>query len=657
MPKGNYSEWTKQELIREIEKLKKRKKYGIVWEEKSEKVAELCKEKLPVLVEDKSKEIRTDEDKPINILIEGDNYHSLSVLNYTHKGKIDVIYIDPPFNVGKKKWKYNNDYIDKEDAYRHSKWLSMMDKRLKLAKKLLKQDGVLICAIDENELWHLGCLLEDIFAGWEIHLVTIVHNPRGVQGKNFSYTNEFAFFVFRKDLKVIGPRELEENEIYWSNFRNWGGESLRTDAENCFYPIIVKDNKIIGFGDVPDDNFHPKNRIERVGNLCFVWPIDKNGIERKWRYARQSVESVKHLLRVREVKKRNGQIEIDLGKPYGTIKTVWQSFKYDASEYGTKLLHQILPNSNFDYPKSLYTVYDCIYPIVAERKNALILDFFAGSGTTGHAVLEMNKKDGGNRQFILATNNEIGYEKEKEIRKKHEILDDDAFEEWKRQNNKKWRSIEQEFGICSSITYPRLKRVIEGYKYKGENKHILLELELTPSKIKKIGKVKEIIDEVIKEDQYQQKQYDKIKIDIKNKTILIYGIEYIDSFKKGLGGNLKYFKTDFVDAEPTDENKKKLVDKSTEMLCLKEDCFDLAKETEYFRIFRNSRGKYLGIIYDDEGIESFKKEVKNLKEKFVVYVFSLDESAREEEFEDVTEMVELRPIPAAILNVYRRLFK
>jgi len=146
MPKENYSEWTKQELIREIKKLKKRKKYGIVWEDKPEKVAELCKEKLPVLEEDKSKEIKTDENKQINILIEGDNYHALSVLNYTHKGKIDVIYIDPPFNTGAKNWKYNNNYVDENDQWRHSKWLSMMEKRLKLAKKIVKiQWGFNMC--------------------------------------------------------------------------------------------------------------------------------------------------------------------------------------------------------------------------------------------------------------------------------------------------------------------------------------------------------------------------------------------------------------------------------------------------------------------------------------------------------------------------------
>ena len=179
MVRENYSEWSKQNLIDEVKKLKKRKKYGIVWEDKPETVATLCKEKLPVLTEDESKEIETDKGKPVNILIEGDNYHALSVLNYTHKGKVDVIYIDPPYNTGAKDWKYSNDYVDINDSYRHSKWLSMMEKRLCLAKNLLKDNGVLICAIDDNEFHHLGCLFEEIFNGWETHCITIVHNPRG----------------------------------------------------------------------------------------------------------------------------------------------------------------------------------------------------------------------------------------------------------------------------------------------------------------------------------------------------------------------------------------------------------------------------------------------------------------------------------------------
>ena len=270
----------------------------------------MCKKKLPVLKEVKNKEIITDKDKPVNLLIEGDNYHALSVLNYTHAKKIDVIYIDPPYNTGARDWKYNNNYVDINDAWRHSKWLSMMKHRLELSKKLLKEDGVFICTIDENEYYRLGLLLEEIFKGFEIHCITIVHNPRGVQGKNFSYTHEYAYFVFRKDLKVIGPRKLRSDEIYWSNLRNWGGESSRTDARNCFYPIIIKNNKIIEFGDVPKNNFHPKKQTEVKDGKYYVWPIDIQGVERKWRYAHQSIESIKDLLRI---KKSNNRIEIEIG--------------------------------------------------------------------------------------------------------------------------------------------------------------------------------------------------------------------------------------------------------------------------------------------------------------------------------------------------------
>lgn len=561
MAKRDFSQWSKEELIRELKKVEKRKKYGIVWEDKPEQVALLCKEKLPVLVEDKSKEIVTDKEKQFNILIEGDNYHALSVLNYTHKGKIDVIYIDPPYNTGAKNWKYNNDYVDEMDSFRHSKWLSMMEKRLKLAKLLLKKNGVLICAIDENELWHLGCLLEEIFFGHEIHLITIVHNPRGVQGKNFSYINEFAFFVIPKGEQVIGHKKLKEDEIYWSNLRNWGGESLRTDARNCFYPIIIKNNKIIDFGDVPLDNFHPKKQTEEKDGKYWVWPIDVQGIERKWRYARQSVEEIKDLLRIR---KSNNRLEIEIGKPYGTVRTVWQDPKYDASVYGTILVHALVPKTHFDFPKSIYNVYDCLAPIISTRKNAIVLDYFAGSGTTGHAVMMLNKEDGGNRKFILCTNNE---------------------------NNNGNGGL----GIAEGVCYPRIKKVIEGHK------------------------------------------------------------DYPDI--TGIKANLKYFRTDFVDAKSSDTNKRKMVSKSTEMLCLKEECFDEVKEGHKFKIFTNEQGKLLGIIYDDDGIEPFKKEAKKMKKKFVVYVFSLDESAREDEFEDVEDLVELKPIPAVILNVYKRIFK
>jgi len=422
---NDYSKLSKEELLKVVEKIESRKKYGLIWDEErtKEQFEKESENALPVLKEVKGKEIKTDPSKPVNILIEGDNYHALSVLNYTHQGKIDVIYIDPPYNTGAKNWKYNNDYVDINDTYRHSKWLSMMSKRLRLAKRLLRDDGVLICAIDENEINRLGLLLEEIFGSCEIHCITIVHNPRGVQGRNFSYTNENAYFVFQKNLKVVGHRKLKEDEIYWSNLRNWGGESLRTDARNCFYPIIVKNNKVIGFGDVPKNTFHPKKQTERKGGEYYVWPIDGKGVERKWRYARQSVDSIKDILRL---KKSKESIEIEIGKDYGTVRTVWQNSKYDAAEYGTKLVHALAPKTHFEFPKSVYNTYDCIAPILYGRKDALVLDFFAGSGTTGHAVLILNKEDNGNRKFILCTNNENG--------------------------------------IAQEVCHPRIKNVIKGHK-------------------------------------------------------------------------------------------------------------------------------------------------------------------------------------------------
>jgi adenine-specific DNA-methyltransferase len=565
--KPNYTNWNKEDLIKEVEALKKQKTFGLVWErDKTKEVfdyylnwdGEGTKEsfgeeegKFPVLKEIKSKSI-DNEDPKYNLMIEGDNYHALAVLNFTHNKSIDVIYIDPPYNTGARNCKYNNDYVDKEDAYRHSKWLNFMEKRLKIAKNLLKTDGVLICAIDENELWRLGCLLEEIFFDYEVHLVTIVHNPRGVQGKNFSYTNEFAYFVVPKGQKVIGNRKIEEKDIDWRNLRDNGGESLRTDARNCFYPIIVKGDKIIGFGDVPKNDVHPKKQ-EQKGDLFYIYPIDIQGVERKWRYARQSVESIKNILRVKKIK---DNFEIELGKDFGTVRTVWQDAKYDANEYGTKLINSLVPNNNFDFPKSVYAVFDCIYPIISERKNAVVLDYFAGSGTTGHATMMLNKQDGGNRKFILCTNNE----------------------------NK----------ISEDVCYPRIKAVIKG-----------------------------------------NEKYPEIT---------------------GIKDNFKYFKTDFVDSAPTDQNKKKIVDKSTEMLCIKENAFKPIIDKKGYKVFKNS-DIHLGIIFDDEQIDKFVKEAKNIKGKFHVYVFSFDDSVPKEEFKSMDGRIKLCPIPEVILHVYRKIFK
>ena len=546
--------WSREELTNRIEALEKRQQYGLVWdvERTKERFEADAEGKLPVLKEVKSRELNADRDRPFNILIEGDNFHALSVLAYTHEGAIDVIYIDPPYNTGAKDWKYNNNYVDINDAYRHSKWLSMMSNRLRLAKRLLTRDGVLICAIDENERDRLGLLLEETFKEHELHCVTIVHNPRGIQGSNFSYTHEYAYFVFRKGLKVIGPRRIRKEEIDWRNLRDNGGESLRTDAKNCFYPIIVEGGKVNGFGDVIPNGIHPAKQIERKGSQYFVYPIDRQAIERKWRYARQSVEEVQHLLRAKQTKTG---YEIEIGKDFGTVRTVWQDSRYDANENGTKLVHDLVPDTDFDFPKSVFTTYDCIAPILYERKDAVVLDYFAGSGTTGHAVMILNKEDGGQRRFILCTNNE---------------------------NN-----------IAQKICFPRIKKVVEGHP------------------------------------------------------------DYPDI--TGIPANLKYFKTSFVPSEQTDRNKELLTKEAVEMLCLRENTFDVESADETIKLFSN-KDYFTGIIFDQLSIPRFKKVIAKVKGHISVYIFSLGDDDFADEFADVKN-VRVCSIPEAILRAYRRIYQ
>ena len=328
-----------------------------------------------------------------NLIIKGNNLLALASLKKEFAGKVKCIYIDPPFNPDSKSntFTYNN-------AFNHSTWLTFMRNRLVIAKTLLTKDGSLICAIDENEREYLGVLLREIFKEYEVHCVEIVHNPRGIQGTNFSYTHESAYFVFPKGKKIICDRYIEEDEIDWRNLRDNGGESLRTDAKNCFYAIIVKDGKVVGFGDVLERDKHPHNQTEELKGKKYVYPIDPEGIERKWRYARQSVEEIMSLLRVKE---KDGKCEIEIGKDFGMQRTVWIGAKYDANEYGTKLMKSLAPTCEFKFPKSLYNVLDCLHAIVSEDKDAIILDFFGGSGTTAHAVIELNAKDTGNRRYIL----------------------------------------------------------------------------------------------------------------------------------------------------------------------------------------------------------------------------------------------------------------
>lgn len=405
MIKTENVEELKLEIIRLKKELKKKKKYGLTWESKKEELVEYCKQKLPVLIEDKSKELYFDENLQTNIIIEGDNYHALSVLNYTHEKKVDVIYIDPPYNTGARDWKYNNNYVDINDNYRHSKWICMMYTRLKLAKKLLSKNGVLICAIDDNEFATLSLLLDEVFPNKIRNTVVIMNNPHGVSRSGFSRCHEYALFVLNAGQVVNKkPAPIDNRTI---NLRRSGNNSLREDSPTMFYPIYVnKSNlQIEGVGDVPNKNYHPKKQFSVKNGKFEIWPIDSKGIEKNWYYSKKRVEAYGKNELICKIVKENPHIYFKhSNNSEQTYKTVWTGSEYDAGAYGATLVKK-LTNNNFPFPKSIYTVFDCIKAVM-KSKDAIILDFFAGSGTTGHAISLLNKEDNGKRQFILCTNNE-----------------------------------------------------------------------------------------------------------------------------------------------------------------------------------------------------------------------------------------------------------
>jgi len=429
----DYSKLEKKDLIKVIEKLESRKRYGLIWDE--EKVKEQfekdAQNALPVLKEIKSKELNDKSSSPINILIEGDNYHALSVLNFTHQGKIDFIYADPPYNTGNNSWKYNNNYVNGDDSFRHSKWLSFMSKRIKLARNLLKEDGIFALTIDDYEMFPVGLLLDEIFGEQNrIGVVAIEINPRGrTTNKFFATSHEYILFYAKNiDLAKIVNLPLNEEQISIFNyedkiskyrllpFRRSGGLSTPEERPNSHYPIYY--NEKTGYIG-----------IEKKVGCVEIIPIDSSGKKRVWRQTRPSLVEAVSRGDIVIKKTKNGYTILmkDRIKDGRKPKTIWIDPLFDASSHGTVLLQKILGKRKaFDYPKSLHAVIKTLSVFILDKKEAVVVDFFAGSGTTGHAVLEMNKRDNGNRSFILATNNENS--------------------------------------ICEDVCYPRIKNVIVGYK-------------------------------------------------------------------------------------------------------------------------------------------------------------------------------------------------
>ena len=431
-------------------------------------------------------------------LIEADNYHALQLLEYLYAGKVDCIYIDPPYNTGAKDWKYNNDYVDGSDAYRHSKWLSFMQRRLKLAKKLLNPaDSVLIVTIDEKEYLHLGCLLEEMFSEANMQMISSAINGKGVaRNSEFARVNEYIYIV-RFGECGVNPLPLPDEwignvktsttkQVRWGSLMRSGSGALRSDSPGCFYPIFIsKDKKhFCGAGEVVPAEVD-RSTVEVPEGTIALFPVHDDGVEGRWQYSRDNFLEIQRKGYVRistqtangkeatlryisegwQKKVESGQITV-LGRAEDGSVIIddsdyekefipgnqWWIPAHDATEFGSKLLTNFI-GKRFSFPKSLYAVHDVIRFFVTNNPNALIVDFFAGSGTTMHAVNLLNAEDGGHRRCIMVTNNEVSADEAKMLKDKG-CQPGDA--EW------------EKLGIAHYVTWPRTVCSIEGHDVNGK---------------------------------------------------------------------------------------------------------------------------------------------------------------------------------------------
>lgn len=554
-----YEQFSREELIELLHKQDKelaRKKYGLVWdsEKEPEQVVIDCAKKLPILKNISKNDIKTNDDD-FNIMIEGDNYHALQVLNYTHKGKIDVIYIDPPYNTGKaKEWKYNDRYVDANDGYRHSKWLNFMEKRLDLAKELLSETGVLIVHIDEHEYANLRLLCVKLFDESNIDdLIWQKTDARYDRNTNAKIINRLKSVHENIVICYKNKEKTFFNKI--KKLPEWKNEQSNPDKD----PRGKYKQGIISFAEG-----HEKEDKSSPFYYSIKTPSGKI-------YTRQFFFSKEDFKRYEEDNRIYYPCNGDGVPALKIFENEEQAYKcetilrgFGTSSSAKDEIEEIFGNrEQFDTPKPIKLAKELIR--MTASKQATILDFFAGSGTTGHAVMELNKEDKGKRCFIVCTNNEGN--------------------------------------IALETCYPRLKKAIMGYKKYGNEEHI-----------------------------------------------------------DGLGGNLKYFTTDFVtNSKNRTQTKINLSKRCAEMLCVKTGIFNLINnQSTSFKIYENNRrNEFLCVYFDvfgEEEISTFIKAIKNLNGKKNIFVFSLDNTVDESLFEGIKDVV-IEPIPQKILDVYKSISK
>jgi adenine specific DNA methylase Mod len=645
---------TEKELLDEIEALKKKlevannriktEKYGITWLGVPEAFEEESENQLPILEEVKEKAIKNEDGKPTHILIEGDNYHSLTCLNYTHKGKIDLIYIDPPYNTGSDGFRYKDKRIldkypdgtevPKDHPLRHSYWLSFMSKRLELAYHLLKDDGVIFISINEEEYASLKLLCDRIFQESNYlssFTVKVRHEDRILKGdKDFHETTE-QLLLFRKSNKFKTIKRLQDNTsiskyVYQIEelidnpetitFGNKEVEIFKPNEYKVVKAEASDENfqKINIRGTIKEGNssgrFHMKYLEERNNLYNYLYKVPNIGDDQyDYRYflTRKSENNLNGFYFQGVPQSKEDIKEV----PYPNFLDFEESFNNVGYEGGITFRNGKKPT---DFIKFLINI-GCL------RKDATILDFFAGSGSTAQAVMEQNNIDQGSRQVILCTNNEAN--------------------------------------IATEITYPRIKNVIEGYNQTRNQKEILFELALKPNNIQKNTAILDAINEFDSEE--IRERYDEIKQEVRKDKFVISGIIKKQSKIQGFGNSLKYYRTDFVGSNnilsATDEDKSSLAHKAGYLLAIAENTLEEVELSSCYQLFENDK-KVTAIYFKEEmtEMEAFLEKVENIEKPIALYLFSWGNRSEFEALFDHLEHVTIKTIPQPILEIYKKIY-